>query len=678
MDTRLQLFTCFHLNLSYSSIEIAQHAEVIQRCYWPLLQLAEMLNCRLGIEVSGHTLERIHQLDPEWVAQFKQLIYEQRCELVGSGYVQLIGPLVPPQINQVNQQRGMKTYQSLLGVQPAIALVNEQAWSVSMVDHYREAGYRAVIMEWDNPAEQHREWPREWRYHPQMVGREEETPMALIWNQSIQFQRFQRYVHGELVLEDFIDELSQHLSTESRYLSLYGNDVEVFDFRPGRFSTEASLEEGVEWRRIGQLFERIQQDDRFALVLPSQVLEAGPKEKCGWNLLDLQSPLFPIPVKKQRKYNIARWAITGCDDLWLNSCCHRFTRLLDKHAGIALDPEERERVEQRLCRLWASDLRTHLTEKRWQDTLEEVAWFEQRLGKDLPSGGPSGFSGEPIQRYTSAELIALGTVLIGDTQLSWDPQRHHLEIRNEHLHCTLNLFRGGSILALAYRSHDFVPIIGTITQGYFEEIELGADFYSGVMVVERSVEHTRTTDLNYPDDWSIIRDEEGIHLQISFHQAKGVFKKRITVSEQCETLGYAIDLSNWSREQGTVRIGHFTLLPPVGEGLAVECKHGGDEWERFSLDEISCRGVRHGAPASTLVTSTSGLGSSSGEVVVESDGRRLGVCWDPAACALFPMLDLQQATPSRLARLIFSLSEMDETWREGGRLLPAQLWLSPA
>ena len=84
MDTRLQLFTCFHLNLSYSSIEIAQHAEVIQRCYWPLLQLAEMLNCRLGIEVSGHTLERIHQLDPEWVAQFKQLIYEQRCELVGS------------------------------------------------------------------------------------------------------------------------------------------------------------------------------------------------------------------------------------------------------------------------------------------------------------------------------------------------------------------------------------------------------------------------------------------------------------------------------------------------------------------------------------------------------------------------------------------------------------------
>ncbi len=37
----LQLFALFHLNLAFSSIEEEQRAEVIARCYWPLLRLAE-------------------------------------------------------------------------------------------------------------------------------------------------------------------------------------------------------------------------------------------------------------------------------------------------------------------------------------------------------------------------------------------------------------------------------------------------------------------------------------------------------------------------------------------------------------------------------------------------------------------------------------------------------------
>jgi len=41
---QLQLFTVFHLNLSYSSIEEEQRLEVIKRCYWPLLRLVREYN----------------------------------------------------------------------------------------------------------------------------------------------------------------------------------------------------------------------------------------------------------------------------------------------------------------------------------------------------------------------------------------------------------------------------------------------------------------------------------------------------------------------------------------------------------------------------------------------------------------------------------------------------------
>jgi len=64
----LRVFAFFHLNLAFSSIEEARRAEVITRCYWPLLRLAER-HPHIGIEVSGYTLEEIARHDPAWIAR---------------------------------------------------------------------------------------------------------------------------------------------------------------------------------------------------------------------------------------------------------------------------------------------------------------------------------------------------------------------------------------------------------------------------------------------------------------------------------------------------------------------------------------------------------------------------------------------------------------------------------
>jgi len=96
------VYALFHLNLAYSSIEEEMRGEVIERCYWPLLELIREQSLPLGIELTGWTLKQIQARDPAWVATFRSLLQEKRCELVGSGYCQIIGPLVPYEVNRWN------------------------------------------------------------------------------------------------------------------------------------------------------------------------------------------------------------------------------------------------------------------------------------------------------------------------------------------------------------------------------------------------------------------------------------------------------------------------------------------------------------------------------------------------------------------------------------------------
>lgn len=87
----LQLYSIFHLNIAYSSIEEEQRPEVIRRCYWPLLRLVREYDLPFGIEATGYTLETIAVSDPTWVEELRRLTTEGRCEFIGSGYSQIIG-----------------------------------------------------------------------------------------------------------------------------------------------------------------------------------------------------------------------------------------------------------------------------------------------------------------------------------------------------------------------------------------------------------------------------------------------------------------------------------------------------------------------------------------------------------------------------------------------------------
>ena len=61
----------FHLNLAFSSIEEEKWPSVIEKCYFPLLDLAEKQNIPIGVELTGWTLEQINRIKPAWVTKLK-------------------------------------------------------------------------------------------------------------------------------------------------------------------------------------------------------------------------------------------------------------------------------------------------------------------------------------------------------------------------------------------------------------------------------------------------------------------------------------------------------------------------------------------------------------------------------------------------------------------------------
>ena len=660
---RLRLYAIFHLNLAYSSIEEARRPEVIERCYWPLLRLARSYRLPLGIEATGYTLETIAKLDPFWIKELRALTEEGICEFIGSGYTQLIGPLVPALVNTANQRLGIAVYEDLLGQRPRLALVNEQAWSAGLVRHYLDAGYRAVIMEWNNPARTHPDWNREWRYWPQYARGSDDELIPLLWNHSIAFQKFQRYAHGEIELDEYLSDLRSHITGVDRAFPLYGNDIEVFDFRPGRFMTEAPLHGDGEWQRIETLFAALLHESDMRFIHPSQVLDFLERPNAG-HALRLESAAQPVPVKKQDKYNLLRWAATGRADLGVNTDCWRI------YAALRINPTTTDADWRELCYLWSSDFRTHITGTRWRIFRERLDAALLRCGLEARSADQSiGEEVEPPRRCAPPLLIQEGenrssTPLHVEREESGCQVREEgrfLDIESDQLRLRLNLRRGLAIEALTFREVSELPLLGTLPHGYFDDIHWGADFYSGHLVLERPG-YPKLTDLApVRPRWQC--HDASIELFAEIATPLGPVEKHINLdlAKGWVRLEYR---PRWAGiPKGSMRLGYITLRPEAftEEQLYFRTNHGGDV-ETFTL---AGQTVDHGQPVSFLVSASHALGMTEGWIELGDTQHVLRVELDRSEAACIGLLTHRQVGDAYFCRLAFSAGEIDDTCRDG-------------
>lgn len=364
----LDLFTVFHLNLDFSCIPPSDVPRVLDRCVWPLVDLVARPGVVLGLELPGDSLERMAADDPLLLDAIRAAVAGGRMEIVASGLVQVILPLVPAAIGARTLARGQDVYRRRLGHAPRLAYLNEQTWSGGLVPLYREAGFDAVVAEWENPASAHG-WAERDRYRAAWVAGPAGDRIACLWNSSVVFQRVQRYAHGEIELDEVLALLGAHHDpTTSRALCLYGNDAEVFDYRPGAASLRYGGGPSGEWARLETLLRTLVADGRFRLVTPSAALAAYPP---AGDPLRLESADAPLPAKKQAKYNVTRWAVCGRDNVRRNAACHAMARRLTLASalqraggGSAASEATVGRLADDVVRLWGSDLRTHTTDER--------------------------------------------------------------------------------------------------------------------------------------------------------------------------------------------------------------------------------------------------------------------------------------------------------------------------
>ena len=626
----------FHLNLCYSSLEEEDQAAVIERCYRPMLGLAKRTPFPIAIEASGWTLERIAAHDSGWIDETRRLIRAGRVELIGSGYAQCAAPLLPADVNRWNLRLGFDAYGELLGIRPRIALISEQAYSPGLVGIYRDAGYEAVIADWDNAYRSHLEWDRRLRRHPQLaLGTDSEIPV--LWSESVAFQKFQRYAHGEMTEADYVKFVAEAIAHEGGAMMLYANDAEVFDRRPGRFAAEPELVER-EWDRIADALCAVDAAGLGKPALPSDVLALLELERSGQSLV-LEAPDQPIPVKKQDKYNISRWAVTGRDDIGINTRCWRIYDAL-RSSGNRNPEDWRE-----LCILWASDFRTHITDSRWQGMRARLAATEQRI-------------------EMAASPVSLAPRACPTAELPNGVERdgHLLTIFSGELEVVLNVRRGLAITSFIDHSIAEQSLFGTIEHGYFEPIQLSVDWYTGNLVQEAPLRE-KVTDLEPMTPlFSVTSDV--VTVRGSCTTALGTIEKAVAIDPRAGAVEISWTLRWHELPAGSLRLGHLTLNPEAfdADTLWFATHNGGASLERHRLTGMS---IDHGAPVSALVSAGQGLGVTEGLLLVGDTQRVVRAEIEQRLACPLGLVTFQPVGNLFFLRCSFSLTESDETRRGG-------------
>ncbi len=628
----LNLAGFFHLNLMYSSIAEDQRRQVIRRCYHPLLDLATPQR-PLSLETTGLTLEIIRDLDPLWVEKLKSRLQDGSVEFVGSGFSQIIAPLVPAKVNRANIKMGMTVYETLLGVRPQIWLINEMAYSGGLPGLYAEAGAKALVMEWNNTWKGHPDWDPELRYHHQRALGNDGTTLPVLWIDTLDFQKFQRMAHDHLDLEQWVADWGRRatdtFSGQTRFATYYGSDAEIFDFRPGRYSHEGAPTGTREMQRIGEALDKLAQNPQIKLGTLGAALEENPNQVCGLPL-QLECTEQPVIVKKQEKYNLNRWAVTGRGDLEANTACHL--------QAAQLDESSPDKLWRNLLFRWSSDFRTHITPGRWQ----EFSNANKPTTRPLPLKTP--VDGEPIALDTADRRLALFTETAG---------------------VVLDLRRGLALSSVVFPLLGEAAALGTLPHGHFDDISFGADFYSGHSVVQRPGKRKLTDLQACASTTSAVRRSDGslvIRAEISDDELTIIKQIEIEADQPRIILSGRLKLPD--RRAGEIHPVHLTVVPGLfdADNLIFRTHNGGSTMESFPLTKSS---VHHGASYSTLVTAKGGLGATEGKFELADGKCSLVIKHDPTVSALIPTVRFEKVRGGEyFLRLRYSAQEIDETFVE--------------
>ena len=712
----LNLYMILHGNLGFSSIPREQYSVVLDHCYWPMVNLIEN-GCKMGIEFPGETLLELDSMDHSFIEKIKMLWDAGKCEIIASGYTQLIMPLAPARINMKNLQYGLETYEAILGKRPQTLFLPEQTFSRGISSLIRDAGLASIVMDWDNAAEYHH-YKQETRYRPALVECHGGEKLPIIWNSSMNSYKFQRYIYGRLSLADYVESILEHVKEgRKRCLCLYGTDWEIFNYRPVTHEVT-----GKETDRVRAVFEALGKKNGIVFTMPSEVVKNIPPTE----VVEIASPEMPVPCKNRDDYNLVRWAVSGRDNVQQNSKTFELCSLLeeiDSYEGHSLTDEDWKKA----VHLWGSDFRTKTTNEKYCDfwkrmgaTLEVLREKQAHVHKslkkeaDLTIRNCSGFDYpdavaevplkfrqgrfrspvglevegqevpsqcEKIEYYQDGSIKSLllvfrlplkagqqksGTLLIhpasrNDTQ-TVRLNGQEINIRTKAVEMVLNLSTGADIRSLCFPGVSEVPMVKYLHPVYFDNIGYSNDYFSGwtQLCNENMQVYNDTVQARFLPDPSTFRVRIPVHFRVPF--LDGYMEKRYDVYLAENRVDLTCHFFFPHVSPFFLRTGITTVNPEVFslEELTFSTINGGREIESFPLKH---RTVSHTRPPTQLCSATTCLGASEGWVAVHDYSRGLAMINNKSMLYSVPMIDFKQIKDSWLMRIYHSIGESDDTGR---------------
>ena len=620
-----RLACLFHLNLAFSSLEAEARAAVIERCYWPILRLPEQTGFPVAVELTGWTLEQIATLDPEWLAEARRLLEAGSLELVGSGHAQCAGPLLPADVNAWNLRLGLEDYERLLGVRPRIALVNEQAYAPGLVELYAEAGFEAIIADWENAHRSHPEWPSARRRLPQRAQRHRRRGAAGAVQRvarvpalpALRPRRAWRSPTG-----------STGPTSAARPgpagLLLYANDAEVFDHRPGRFAAEPAPRRrrvGADRRGPGRAGRPCARRSgrgptRAAVRVPRAARGRRPER------VDAGVAGPSRPGQEAEQVQRRRWAV------------ERPRRHRHQHgvcaAGDRVAPAMM--IPPRGARWWSCGRPTCAPtspRRAGSVALDAFADAAERWDVRVPAPRPPAPAVAALPSGVTSERSTF-TAVAGPLTVVLDGRPRALD------------------QGLSRRARLRSRPVRHLPHGYYETIDLGADWYSGTVVQERPGHH-KVTDLSPATvTWAAL-DGGALRAWAAVQTPLGPIEKVLTLHPDD---GLELDVTlRWSAlPEGSLRAGTITLNPEAFDGgtLAYATHNGGRDLERHRL---AGEPFDHGRAVSTLVSATQGVGITEGFIAIGDAHRHLAVSVEREVATPLGLISYRPVPGSFFARL---------------------------
>jgi hypothetical protein len=677
-------------------------------------------NIKFGLEFTADTLEKIKKVDYTFIDKVKDLHNKGKCEFIGSGMSQAIFPLIPMEANIKNLGIGNKVYKNILEVIPETAYINEQTYSDGIAEIYDINNYKNLIMEFNN-VDLFNKYPKEYRYQSHKI-KAGNNKLNMVWNNSIAFQKIQRYAFGTITLEEYLNYLyKQYDKDEERVFCLYGSDLEIFDYKPGNHDLKYNNHNMIEIERWYKLFEVLNNSSEFEFILPK---EAAHKYNSN-RTITLSTAQYPIVCKKQPKYNVVRWAVSGLQNTKINTECNRIFNDINMLTKFNMDNDE---LWKDLSILFGSDYRTNTTESKFSEYYEllgkvktniknskmkiintdddndydfyllntnekkqdnfiyecEISFGKGRIFKDQVSltidNEEASLQLENVKYYTdnsirecnllfkvpaldSKQKVYCKFISNKTIEKSNKCNMCNNVIETDKVKIEFSKIKKGVIKNLILKDISSKPALGEIEHGYYDDIRYSADYFSGHTILRQDT-LKQITDL----DGSVILFPEDItkyNIRIPVKsKTSGEFGELwkiyyIYINECRVDIEYNFRFNDI--HPVFLRTGILTIKPDFFDinTLSYRTNNGGGT-EEYNLRNKEFNQI---GEVSLNVSSNNCMGATEEIFSIYDNSKEVVIHRDNSLLYSVPMLDYREIDNEYLLRVYHSLSECDHTGR---------------